>query len=130
MDRMSDSGSDDWGSNPHRGTNEYTKNIIIMKQHTDKIQTQKLKEMGFPSPQSISGYDTDGVSYDYSIGELIGLLGEHLMDISTYRLCDFPINYRIRYRTDINKNGWTEIQGELIDRLFDACLELKRNKQR
>lgn len=23
MDRMSDSGSDDWGSNPHRGTNRY-----------------------------------------------------------------------------------------------------------
>ena len=96
-----------------------------MKQHTDKIQTQKLKEMGFPSPQSISGYDTDGVSYDYSIGEVIGFLGEHLMDISTYRICNYPVSYRIRYRVDINRTGWTEIQGELVDRLFDVCLELK-----
>ena len=96
-----------------------------MKQHTDKIQTQKLKEMGFPAPQSISGYDTDGVSYDYSIGEVIGFLGEHLMDISTYRICNYPVSYMIRYRVDINRTRWTEIQGELVDRLFDVCLELK-----
>lgn len=100
-----------------------------MKQHTDKIQTQKLKEMGFPAPQFISGYDADGLSYDYSVGELIELLGEHLMDISTCRICDLPVSYKIKYRVDLNKNGWTEIQGGLVDRLFDVCLELKRNKQ-
>lgn len=96
-----------------------------MKQYTDIIQTQKLMNMGFPSPQSISGSDSGVLTYDYSIGELIGLLGKHLMDISSYRICNYPTTYRIKYRKVMNGSGWKEIQGELIDRLYDVCVELK-----
>ena len=89
-----------------------------MRQFTTKEQTQHLIELGFPRPCSISGYD-------YSIGELIEFLGLHLMGIQSYTYCDLPIHHRVQYKKEPNKVGYKEIQGELIDKLYDACVELK-----
>ena len=80
-----------------------------MKQYTNKEQTQHLIELGFPRPESISevnyydeAYTTETeFKYDYSIGELIEFLGIHM-----------TLPKKI-------------IQGELIDKLYDACVELK-----
>ena len=82
--------------------------VNIMKRFTNKEQTHHLIELGFPRPCSISDFeeivDYPGTTvifdYDYSIGELIEFLGIHMT---------LP----------------KKIQGELIDELYEACVELK-----
>ena len=107
-----------------------------MKQFTNKEQTQHLIELGFPRPESISevnyynyydeAYRTETeFEYNYSIGELIEFLGMHLMGIHPTTVCDLPIIYVVQYQREPNKIGHKEIQGELIDKLYDACVELK-----
>ena len=105
-----------------------------MKQYTTKEQTQHLIELGFPEPKSVSevnyfdnAYTTETeLEYAYSIGELIEFLGIHLMEIDVYVICDLPIKHRVRYKIEPNKVGFKEIHGELIDKLYDACVELKK----
>ena len=104
-----------------------------MKQYTTKEQTQHLIELGFPRPCLISDFeeivDHQGTTFihdhDYSIGELIEFLGIHLMGIQSYAYCDLPIKHRVQYKKEPNKVGYKQIQGELIDKLYDACVELK-----
>ena len=114
-----------------------------MKQNTSKEQTQHLIELGFPKPQfvdiegmlfcTLSKYYTTGkdeygfdVCYDnYNIGELISYLGMNLMGIHPTTICDLPLHYVVQYQREPNKIGYTQIQGELIDKLYDACVELK-----
>ena len=104
-----------------------------MKQFTNKEQTRHLIELGFPRPESISevnyydeAYTTETeFEYDYSIGELIEFLGLHLMGIHAITVCDLPIIYVVQYQRNPNKVAYKEIQGELIDRLYEACAELK-----
>ena len=104
-----------------------------MKQFTNKEQTQHLIELGFPRPNSISDFeeivDYQGTTvihdFDYSIGELIEFLGMHLMGIHPTTICDLPIHYVVQYQRNPKKLAYKEIQGELIDKLYDACVELK-----
>ena len=104
-----------------------------MKQFTNKEQTHHLIELGFPRPESISevnyydeAYTTEtDFEYAYSIGELIEFLGMHLMGIHPTTVCDLPIHHVVQYQRDPQKVAYKEIQGELIDKLYDACVELK-----
>ena len=99
-----------------------------MKQYTNKEQTQHLIELGFPEPNSVSvtpKYYDDENEYDYSIGELIEFLGLHLMGIHPTTVCDLPIRYVVQYQRDSKSVGYMQIQGELIDKLYDACTQLK-----
>ena len=104
-----------------------------MRQFTTKEQTQHLIELGFPRPCSISDFEEIvnysgtivNFDYNYSIGELIEFLGIHLMGIQSNTYCDLPIKHRVQYTKEPNKVGYKEIQGELIDKLYDACVELK-----
>lgn len=104
-----------------------------MKQFTNKEQTQHLIKLGFPRPCSISDFeeivDHQGTTFihelDYSISDLIEFLGMHLMGIHPTTVCDLPIKYVVQYKRDIKSVGYIQIQGELIDKLYDACVELK-----
>ena len=104
-----------------------------MKKFTTKEQTQHLIKLGFPRPCSISDFeeivDYRGTTFihdfDYSISDLIEFLGLHLMGIHATTVCDLPIIYVVQYQRDPNKVAYKEIQGELIDKLYDACVELK-----
>ena len=103
-----------------------------MKQYTDKDQTAKLIELGFPKPTrivAIGGFppkdtlaryasykdDFDSVTcYEgYFIGELIEFLNEHL----------FHIDKDYKWYADIGQCSFTA--QELIDVLFKACVTLK-----
>lgn len=104
-----------------------------MNQNTSKEQTQRLIELGFPEPKSVSevnyfdtAYTTETeLDYAYSIGELIEFLGMHLMGIHLTTIYDLPIKYVVQYKRDYKSLGYVQIQGELIDKLYDACVELK-----
>lgn len=104
---------------------------LIMKQHTTKEQTQHLIELGFPRPESISevnyydeAYTTETeFEYDYSIGELIEFLGKFVMGI---KLMETYEVYAYKKTNDIEYVDWIMTKGELIDALYDACVELKK----
>ena len=115
-----------------------------MIQFTNKEQTQHLIELGLPKPKyiDIDGYPPEDMlkeyAFDkdrfgivkcyenYSIGELIEFLGLHLMGIHATTVCDLPIIYVVQYQRDPQKVAYKEIQGELIDKLYEACVELKK----
>ena len=101
--------------------------VNIMKQYTNKEQTQHLIKLGFPKPKSnvdiLGKYYIE--SFAYSIGELIEFLGLYLMGIHPTTICDLPIHYVVQYRRNSQKVAYKEIQGELIDKLYEACVELK-----
>lgn len=105
-----------------------------MRQYTNKEQTQHLIELGFPKPQTVineyrvlelNPYGPVEFEYAYSIGELIELLGMHLMGIHPTTVCDLPIIYVVQYQRNLKKLAYKETQGELIDKLYEACVELK-----
>lgn len=91
-----------------------------MKQYTNKDQTAKLIELGFPKPKSIclsSGNDVM-VRGAYSIGELIEFL-ESNTDINIWydgKSHYWYVDYGLR-RIGINNN--------LVDALYFACKTLK-----
>lgn len=98
-----------------------------MKQFTNKEQTQHLIELGFPRPDSISevnyfdeAYTTETeFEYDYSIGELIGFL-----EANTGIEIWYDGNYHYWYIDyDLRRVG---IDKHLINALYDACVELKK----
>ena len=100
-----------------------------MKQYTDKDQTAKLIELGFPKPQSIvdilSIYNE--VETAYSIGELIECLPKRidsgLIDFFFGRI-EWFIRYEDRHEMPpITVKQWHS--RELIDALFCACVTLK-----
>lgn len=107
-----------------------------MKQYLTKEQTQHLIELGFPHthiidiegflPEDMVKYYASGkddynniVCYDnYSIGELIAFLP--FINLSIYfseQKMEFCINY------GINEFSWHN--KELVNVLYDACVELK-----
>ena len=100
-----------------------------MKQYTNTEQTKHLIELGFPRPGSISeviyydeAYTTETeFEYDYSISELIEFLP---MELSGKFYIEYIGNYyQVGYNQDFIKNTWQE--EELIDTLYNACVELK-----
>lgn len=91
-----------------------------MKQYTDKDQTAKLIELGFPKPKSIClSSDNDVmVRGAYSIGELIEFL-ESNTDINIWydgKSHYWYVDYGLR-RIGIDNN--------LVDALYFACVTLK-----
>lgn len=86
-----------------------------MKQYTNKDQTAKLIELGFPKPKSICLSSDNDVMVRgvYSIGELIEFLDYHL----------FRIDKDYKWYADVGPYSFTA--QELIDVLFKACLTLK-----
>ena len=99
-----------------------------MKQYTDKDQTAKLIELGFPKPQSI--VDILGIYNEvetaYSIGELIEFLPLELEphpDMARRTIVGNEVLYCDEYI------DWVELRfnkhKEIIDNLFDACVTLK-----
>ena len=84
-----------------------------MKQHTNKDQTAKLMELGFPKPI--------GIGYNYSIGELIAFL-EGNIDISIWYDGKYSYWY-VDY--DLRRVGLDEY---LINALYFACKKLKEEK--
>lgn len=107
-----------------------------MKQYTDKDQTAKLIEMGFPKPQSIESTDTEFDSaFDehtiynmrYSIGELIEFLCPHLhttiykLELQKINECSWDVEVM-----DVNDNSLDyQMKQEFIDALFNMCVTLK-----
>lgn len=99
-----------------------------MKQFTNKEQTQHLIELGFPRPDSISevnyydeAYTTETeFEYAYSIGELIEFLPKTEWAIYA------PIKHVERfYEVSVDELEKGHYRVELIDALYDACVELK-----
>lgn len=107
-----------------------------MKQYTNKDQTAKLIELGFPKPQSIESVDTEFDSaFDehtiynmcYSIGELIEFLCPHFQTtnykLTLQKVQELSWNVEVE---DVNYNNLDyQTKQELIDALFCACVTLK-----
>ena len=101
-----------------------------MKQYTDKDQTAKLIELGFPKPKSIineykvlelNPYAPIEFEYAYSIGELIEFLpvnGTRIKNIEFDGL-EWFIDW------DSDTSIYQTTSSELIDALFDMCVKLK-----
>lgn len=97
-----------------------------MKKFTTKEQTQCLIKLGFPGPCSISDFeeivDYPGTTvifdYDYSIGDLIEFLPKNEWAI-------FGSSEHIEIVTVHHELECGKCHTELIDALFDACVELK-----
>ena len=98
-----------------------------MKQHTDKDQTAKLIELGFPEP-SPKYIHIGGVSYDsnhnYSIGELIELLPKEITD-EYDEVTSLVFNTKEVYYTNYRTMSYYKNEAELIDALFNMCVTLK-----
>lgn len=108
-----------------------------MKQYTDKDQTVKLIELGFPKPHgwgnkdisngmSIVLYNDGREDFNYSIGELIEFLPLELEphpDMARRTIVGNEVLYCDEYI------DWVEQRfnkhKEIIDNLFDACVTLK-----
>lgn len=99
-----------------------------MKQYTTKEQTQYLIELGFPEPKSVSevnyfdnAYTTETeLEYAYSIGELIEFLPKKEWAIYA------PIEHiEMFYEVSVDELECGKYRIELIDALYDACVELK-----
>ena len=103
-----------------------------MRQYTNKDQTQHLIELGFPEPQTVineykvlelNPYSPVEFEYAYSIGELIEFLPKELK--YSGKLCvDYIGNlWQVTYDEDFERE--INQDEELIDALYDACVELK-----
>lgn len=104
-----------------------------MKKHTDALQTMRLKDLGFPSPKSVSklslDWDMDTVpTFDYSIAELIEMLPNEIRKkdtlIEVLVICVIEGSWEVYY-TDYTFTGNYHLRRELIDALFDMAVELK-----
>lgn len=106
-----------------------------MKQYTSPEQTAKLIELGFEKPKSIIDvwtHETDidmeyEYEYAYSIGELLSFLPLSFNNDDYYArtIRASKVMYCDPYL------DWIEVEWikheELIDNLFDACVELREN---
>lgn len=93
-----------------------------MKLYTSPEQTAKLIELGLPKPRyySTDKYTIIHTGFDiinYSIGELIEMLGVHLSSI-----------YYIGIVWVVNAEGLERRSEELIDALYDMCIKLQKEE--
>lgn len=104
-----------------------------MKQYTNKEQTQHLIELEFPKPRTVineykiletSPYAPIEFEYTYSIGELIEFLGNRLMGI---KLMETYEVYAYKKTNDIEYVDWIIKKGDLINALYEVCVELKKD---
>jgi len=97
-----------------------------MKQYTNQIQTAKLIELGFEKPKSNHRYWRGNelvINTNYSIGELIEFLPESI-NWHSRKIIKNTLIYSIGYQDEIYV---FDIHEELIDNLFDACVQFKEN---
>lgn len=99
-----------------------------MKQYTSKTQTQRLIELGFPEPNSVSEtpkYYDDGYEYDYSIGELLEILDGYMTEPTDELLVwrDMLFWY-VRFASDMECSCYDT---ELVCALFNYIVELKED---
>ena len=99
-----------------------------MKQYLNKDQTAKLIELGFPEP-SPKYIHIGGVSYDsnhnYSIGELIEFLPKNVTD-EYDEVTSLEFSKTEVYYTNFRVMSYYKNSAELIDALFNMCVELKK----
>lgn len=104
-----------------------------MRQYTDKDQTAKLIELGFPKPQGWSNKDiSNGMSialyndgredFNYSVGELIEFL-PIVINWTPRVIMGNVIEYS--FTTEGSELYYCNQNNELIDNLFDMCIRLK-----
>lgn len=91
-----------------------------MKQNLSQDQTAKLIELGFEKPSP--NFYQNGVTWikcegNYSIGELIEMLGVNLSSI-----------YCIGMGWVVNAEGLERRSEELIDALYDMVVKLKKEE--
>lgn len=112
-----------------------------MKQYLDSEQTDRLLELGFPGPTSISYLsdvikldgETPFAEYNYSIGELLSFFPHIISNENGRFMLDvFPAiaRWHIVY-FDRNKENELYRWGgekELIDLMFRALVQLKNEK--
>lgn len=105
-----------------------------MKQYTDKDQTAKLIELGFPKPQHALPIRQEGQDLihglRYCIGELIEFLPTSFSKKDKYFHLDiFPARsgWFILYATYNREESHRNFKRELIDALFCACVTLKED---
>lgn len=108
-----------------------------MKQYTDESQTAKLIELGFKKPESIIdawAHETDidmeyVYEYSYSIGELIDMLPQKILNYYDISILSAPQYWEILYGMIGDGDMWSveyEIySAELIDALYDMVVKLK-----
>lgn len=113
-----------------------------MKQYTDKDQTAKLIELGFPKPtriMAIGGFppkdtlaryasykdDFDSVTcYEgYSIGELIEFL-QLIAENNDVRISTQTNLVSFDVMTEEGRYGYSFNEDELIDSLYEACVTI------
>lgn len=102
-----------------------------MKKHTDALQTMRLKDLGFPSPKSVSklslDWDLDTVpTFDYSIGELLSFIPDKIESEED----DFMATFQMTAGWEIYYTTYSDIfyyfnNVELVDALFDMVIILK-----
>ena len=90
-----------------------------MEMYTNSDQTARLIDLGFEKPKSYHDIEWDGMEaydyqLDYSIGELIEMLGVHLSSI-----------YYIGIEWFVNAEGIECRRAELIDALYYMCIKLR-----
>ena len=103
-----------------------------MKQYTDKNQTAKLIELGFPKPQQVLPVRQEGqaliYALRYTIGELIEFLPKTIewKEVVYSRVIDVEsvTYYSWDYEVYFGSNFIFE-EKEFIDSLFKACVTLK-----
>lgn len=97
-----------------------------MKQYTDKDQTAKLIELGFPKPQYALPIRQEGQALihalRYTIGELIEFLPT-VIEWTPRIIMGNVIEYS--FTTEGSELYYCNQNNELIDNLFDMCVTLK-----
>ena len=109
-----------------------------MKQYTTPEQTAKLIELGFEKPSSIASvepiYGMGGISVAkaYSIGELIEMLPNTIW-------IDETIYSKVIDKNKVFYYSWTlqtyahallrcDVSMELVENLYDMCVQLKKKR--
>ena len=98
-----------------------------MKQYTDKDQTAKLIELGFPEPKP--SFYQNGATWiqcdgNYPIGELIEFLPKEITD-EYDEVTSLEFHATEVYYTNLRAISYYVCDIELIDALFDMCVTLK-----
>ena len=108
-----------------------------MKEYTEKPQTDKLIDLGFPLPKGWANEDISNTmimrvrnngkeDFNYSIGELISFLPAIIdyENISYTRVIDMETVKYYSWEFEIYYDIWETKSKDLIDSLFEACVDL------
>ena len=104
-----------------------------MREFTTQEQTAKLIELGFPKPKfeiethivSVHGAPIKAATIigDYSIGELVSFLSNYKLEIDNTDSDDI---WMVSVHDTASFRMYDSVGKELVDALFNACVELKK----